>query len=209
MKDQIQQAAEIFIEDRRLPNPILNSGKQRLSELLAEFYLSEKPVTPPMRELKDITGEEAIRMANILYECENYEVSRYDGKILLHGMPGHVNVTLYCDDATIGIHRSKGEFEIHCTSGIYLKAYDYLRSISINIPNAYPVPVDNWIRVSDGLPDDSILGGEIVLCYNGNHQHTGYLKMGVWYKAATDTPVDVQNGWNVTHWQPLPTAPKQ
>ena len=86
------------------------------------------------KELKGITDEDLIEVAKILYECDRYEVSRVAGQIKVYGYPANIEVCIYTDDATIGIH---GKFDIHCTSTIYLTAYDFLRSRGYNIPNKY------------------------------------------------------------------------
>lgn len=62
-----------------------------------------------------------------------------------------------------------------------------------------------WIRVEDGLPERSF-SGPSVLCYNGNYIYVGYMKFDVWYNQKHE-PVDIENGWAVTHWLPLPSPP--
>jgi hypothetical protein len=61
-----------------------------------------------------------------------------------------------------------------------------------------------WIAVSERLPENDYS----VLCFNGNYRHIGYYLRGEWFKSY-DNKVDVANGWDVTHWMPLPTPPKQ
>ena len=63
--------------------------------------------------------------------------------------------------------------------------------------------MDNWINVKDELPKRN----EEVLCYsdkNGGYLFIGYLGLhsGEWCQFG------FMHCYNVTHWMPLPEAPK-
>jgi len=67
-----------------------------------------------------------------------------------------------------------------------------------------------WVSVKTRLPEDSIIGGESVLCYMKNSvPFVGYLQNKEWRYSQTEKRVDVESGWVVTHWMPLPQSPKQ
>lgn len=89
-----------------------------------------------------------------------------------------------------------------------------------------PVPVDNWIRVEDGLPDFVIQVNEIIECSEDylviDKVNGRKVASCIRYKVDTIDPLFPErkkgyvlwetgnyNLYNVTHWQPLPTAPKQ
>jgi len=63
---------------------------------------------------------------------------------------------------------------------------------------------EEWVRVEDGLPEDSL----IVLGYNGNYMDTFYYskRKETWHHSNGNT-VDVENGWSITHWKHI-TPPK-
>lgn len=63
-----------------------------------------------------------------------------------------------------------------------------------------------WISVETELPKDWVYGSENVLCFNGNYIHIAYIKNSEWY-FTNGEKLDVANGWDVTHWMPLPEPP--
>lgn len=122
---------------------------------------------------------------------------------------GEVGMRLIDADALIGyLH--------NCT---FLDGDD--RPIVYNVIQKQPT-VSGWVSVKDRLPDAA--GYECLVCavnenYNQTHvftAHTGYGEPGWWtgnvhYMARVQSPSDnrLHPALNVTHWMPLPEAPKE
>ena len=68
------------------------------------------------------------------------------------------------------------------------------------------VTVQEWIPVSERLPDDALIGKEILICIKNRWEERRTTTAHWWgYKARLDA------AWfwaDVTHWMPLPEAPK-
>lgn len=80
---------------------------------------------------------------------------------------------------------------------------------------AHGVTVQKWIPVTDRLPE-KITNKVIVLCKNGYRgfgHYENYKGKQTWYNLESDKPFtdwDLEDceSYEVTHWMPLPEAPK-
>ena len=81
------------------------------------------------------------------------------------------------------------------------KNFDIGYDLKMAFEDGYRVGVEatqpRWISVDDILPDK---GSEVLLCDKGGVIGVGYYT-GTWYSC--NTP------YRITHWMPLPEAPKE
>jgi hypothetical protein len=112
------------------------------------------------------------------------------------------------------------EDRIRAVRNVCMLTYDISESGFMSEHNDYydlewlDESADEWISVEDELPighdnEDCVTDQVIVtVSYNkSTFVSTAYMKLNVWYW--WESRKEMKTGFDITHWMPLPEAPKQ